>query len=986
MQYASPRSVLGHHPILHLQPVGSFTGRIAWSGHSRAISLSARRYAHYKTLDLPSLDKQWQAQWQGLANSNHGGENALAATDEKPHSGRKKKYILPMFPYPSGDLHLGHLRVYTISDVLGRFWKMKGYDIVHPMGWDAFGLPAENAAIDRGIDPAIWTAQNIAKMKSQEIKTCDPAFYKHTQNIFLLLHERGLAYQAESLVNYDPVDKTVLANEQVDANGCSWRSGAKVEKRKLKQWFLRISEFREELLQDLDHLAEGGMWPERVLTMQKNWLGKSEGARVKFGISTPDEIAQPAIEVFTTRPDTIFGVQYLALAATHPIVDQFAKHDPKLQEFLNKMPELPPDSKAGYLLPDIRAINPLVSEESIPDAFKGTLPIFVAPYVLGDYGDGAVMGVPGHDTRDHAFWKHNNPGSPARHVISPVTGSSNAASKDEPFVHHGQLNSQNGPFSGQTSAQAIKNIITILEEKNLGSAAETWRLRDWLVSRQRYWGTPIPIIHCGSCGPVPVPEDELPVKLPQVDGHWLKGKAGNPLDDAHGWKHVPCPKCGADATRDTDTMDTFVDSSWYFMRFADAKNETSPFSPEAANATLPVDIYVGGVEHAILHLLYARFISKFLSTTPLWPAGSNPEIRGEPFKKLLTQGMVHGRTYSDPDNGRFLKPGEVDLSTPSKPIVIASGKAANISFEKMSKSKYNGVDPTTCMSKYGADATRAHIIFQAPVADVLEWDEAKILGITRWLNRVYDLIQLGLDTEADKESQWTPKSHLLRVRDDIKKVMGKQSIEGEEQMRLNITVQIYEAETKLWRAVQQAIVNVNEAYSTTYSLNTVISDLMSLTNLLIEHKMRYPGRIIVRSATEALIQMMAPITPVFSEECWKDLSNTGSAEELQTGTAWSEKNSVFSVPFPQPDGTLELLVPDSQACTVQVNGKLKFVAKIPVLPTGTTGKALEELVLQEIMKTPEGKAKFGEAKNQINVKKAKRIFVVKTGRLINFVM
>jgi leucyl-tRNA synthetase len=808
------------------------------------------------------------------------------------------------------------------------------------------------------------------------------------------------------LVNYDPVDKTVLANEQVDANGCSWRSGAKVEKRKLKQWFLRISEFREQLLQDLDCLAEGGLWPERVLAMQKNWLGKSQGARIKFGVSTPDEIVQPAIEVFTTRPDTILGVQYLALAATHPIVDHFAKHDPKLQEFLNKMPELPPDSKAGYLLPDIRAINPLVSEESIPDAVKGTLPIFVAPYVLGDYGDGAVMGVPGHDTRDHAFWKHSNPESPARHVISPVTGDSNAASKDEPFVHHGQLNSNNGPFSGQTSTQAIENIITVLEKKNLGTAAETWRLRDWLVSRQRYWGAPIPIIHCGSCGPVPVPDDELPVKLPQLDGHWLKGKAGNPLDDAHGWKHIPCPKCGADATRDTDTMDTFVDSSWYFMRFADPKNETSPFSPEAANATLPVDIYVGGVEHAILHLLYARFISKFLSTTPLWPVGSNPEIRGEPFKKLLTQGMVHGRTYSDPDNGRFLKPSEVDLSTPSKPIVISSGKVANISFEKMSKSKYNGVDPTTCMSKYGADATRAHILFQAPVPDVLEWDEEKISGITRWLNRVYDHVQLiaslpenpdRLNPGADIVGQWTPKLYLLQAaehRDNIKKSKEERSTGKLQDLTPDVILKSYEADTKLWRAVQQTIVNVNEAYSTTYSLNTVVSDLMALTNLIIEHNKTYVGSTttssssskIVGSATEALIQMMAPITPVFSEECWIYLSSSGSAEELQTDTTWSEKDSVFSVPFPQPDGTLELLVPDTQSCTVQVNGKLRFVANIPIPPAKIAAKGLEELVLQEIMKTPEGRVKFGEAKNQIDVRKAKKIIVVRNGRLINFVM
>jgi leucyl-tRNA synthetase len=578
-------------------------------------------------------------------------------------------------------------------------------------------------------------------------------------------------------VNYDPVDKTVLANEQVDANGMSWRSGAKVEKRLLKQWFLKISEFREDLLADLELLE--GAWPQRVLAMQKNWLGKSTGARIRFPVIAYDKNVHSDIEVFTTRPDTLFGVQYVALASTHPIAQELAKDDVELQAFLDTMPALPPESKVGYLLPHVRAINPLAFEESTPDATKASLPIYVTPYLLGDYGDGAVMGVPGHDPRDHAFWKHNHYDEPIRMVIAQSADDSTVAVTNAPYVHHGHLTSHSGPYAGLTTAEATKRILGVLEPKGLGSAVETWRLRDWLISRQRYWGTPIPIIHCESCGPVPVPEDQLPVELPSVEDHWSKGKAGNPLEDAHDWVNTTCPKCNGAAKRDTDTMDTFVDSSWYFMRFTDPHNKEQLFDPNVAESTLPVDLYVGGVEHAILHLLYARFISKFVASTSLWKSKN----KGEPFKQLLAQGMVHGKTYSDPSNGRFLKPDEVDLSVPSKPVVISTGEVANVSFEKMSKSKYNGVDPMICMEKHSADATRAHILFQAPVSEVLEWDEEKITGITRWFQRIYDHIDqltarcnriehpflLGWTDEVDTskeiiEGEFNPKVGFLETR------------------------------------------------------------------------------------------------------------------------------------------------------------------------------------------------------------------------------
>lgn len=396
-----------------------------------------------------------------------------------------------------------------------------------------------------------------------------------------MIHERGLAYQAESEVNYDPVDQTVLANEQVDANGRSWRSGAKVEKKKLKQWFFRISEFRDALLDDLKVLAKNDAWPERVLSQQYNWLGKSTGAAVKFPVLAAGHQIDAAIEVFTTRPDTLFGVQYLALASTHPIVAKLALADPELQAFLDTLPGLPPDSKVGYLLPSLRAINPLAYHEETPEATKASLPVYIAPYVLGDYGEGAVMGVPGHDIRDHSFWHEHQVDQPVRFVIASSEDETTTTLENEPLVSHGLLNEHSGPFKGKSSLEAGEMLVGMLEKADLAKTVEKWRLRDWLISRQRYWGTPIPIIHCDSCGPVPVPEEELPVRLPEVEDYWAKGKAGNPLQSSPDFISAPCPKCKGPGRRDTDTMDTFVDSSWYYARFTDPQNDSLPFSPEA---------------------------------------------------------------------------------------------------------------------------------------------------------------------------------------------------------------------------------------------------------------------------------------------------------------------------------------------------------------------------------------------------------------------
>jgi leucyl-tRNA synthetase len=838
------------------------------------------------------------------------------------------------------------------------------------------------------------------------------------------------------LVNYDPVDKTVLANEQVDANGRSWRSGAKVEKKMLKQWFFKISAFREELLKDLDVLAKDGAWPERILTMQKNWLGKSTGARIKFRITTSHSQTLRDVEVFTTRPDTLFGVQYVALASNHPIIQELAATDTALLSFLDGIPSLPEDSKAGYLLPSVWAHNPLLSGKDTAGCTVDPLPVYVAPYVLGDYGDGAVMGVPGHDARDHAFWKNNRGTDQIKTVISPLVPQSKPASKHQPYIAHGKLTSNCGPFAGQCSAEATKSIVNLLQQNGMGSAAETWRLRDWLISRQRYWGTPIPIIHCEACGPVPVPDDQLPVQLPSVEGHWKAGKVGNPLEDAHDWVNTSCPNCRGAAKRDTDTMDTFVDSSWYFMRFLDPKNNRLPFSPDIADNTLPVDIYVGGVEHAILHLLYARFISKFLATTGLWKSTN----RGEPFKKILAQGMVHGRTFSDPSTGRFLKPDEMHFPVPMQGVIKATGEIANVSFEKMSKSKYNGVDPGTCMAKHGADATRAHILFQAPVSEVLEWDEDKILGVTRWLQRLIKHLHILQPAWVHVPKDATPKKWFLDS-ENFQSV-SQLGVPVQTHEAWNNTLEpIIENDKKLWRAVQTTIRSVTRSYGDTHSLNTVVSDLMSLTNSIIDHgnaKVPYSisSGILSLHACKALIQMMAPITPAFSEECWTLLHREtkaiyfpkkGGFLDSLIATVVSTRNpisymlsiwferqsmaaghkqpavllniriprleirrrlrstipSVFDFPFPEQDGTLSMLTPKTQSCAVQVNGKTKLVVEIPIPPGNTTGDLLETWIIQEIYKTKEGIAKLN---GKLDVKQAKKVIVVKNGKTVNFVM
>lgn len=815
-----------------------------------------------------------------------------------------------------------------------------------------------------------------------------------------MLHERGLAYQAESLVNYDPVDQTVLANEQVDANGCSWRSGAKVEKLMLKQWFLKIKEFQEPLLADLDNLAQDGRWPEKVLAMQRNWIGKSLGTRLWFDIESTESGSKfPSVDVFTTRADTIFGVQYMALSLRHAIVQQLAVDDEVLQAFLERAKDLPLDTKEGYLLPHFKAKNPMAG---LNDAAEEAIPVYVAPYVLDDYGSGAVMGVPGHDTRDHAFWQQNTGNSRVKIVVCKEGGPppiQKSLEQAEPFTDRGVVAPHIEHFGNMPSEEAAGEIVKALQ--NSGRPAEqmaTWRLRDWLISRQRYWGTPIPIVYCDSCGAVPVPEHELPVKLPNLPDSFFEGRKGNPLAEDESWKKTSCPKCGSAAERETDTMDTFMDSSWYFFRFLDSQNQNALVDSGKANDGLPVDLYVGGVEHAILHLLYARFISKFLATTSSWPKGN--EVQGEPFKRLITQGMVHGKTFTDSETGRFLRPDEVDLAVPHRPTIKANGVIPSISFQKMSKSKYNGVDPGATIAEYGADATRAHMLFQAPVGDVLEWDEKKIVGVQRWLRRVEQLSSAYWTSEAEGPLKEVPSQPNAKL-DELLVHVSKQVNSDNAQSTFSIT-SLTPEQAQLWTKTQQTIASVTESFSTTYSLNTIISDLMTLTNTIWDTPTMPPLTPYLKwYATANLTRMLAPIAPGVAEESWQHLHRRHTLL-LEPDAQLKPAHTVFAAGFPTADLAVIPRLTSTRLCTVQVDGKRKFSAQITKLPSSIDVKQQDEVtrfLLQELARTQEGREWLDpvEGKMWVNspgrkvnevfgvVPEGWKVVVVGGGKLVNFV-
>jgi leucyl-tRNA synthetase len=760
---------------------------------------------------------------------------------------------------------------------------------------------------------------------------------------------------------------------QVDSNGFSWRSGAKVEKLNLKQWFFRITEFKEALLKDLDSLAGG--WPERVLSMQRNWLGKSYGAKVTFPVTVNSNGGEQVnVDVFTTRPDTLYGVEYLALSLSHPIVLKAAEKDEALRKFLSEASSLPPDSKAGYKLSDVEVSHPLRKIDTESPQLSRKLPVFVAPYVLSDYGEGAVMGVPGHDARDMSFFKENvNPDSISVVIEPEATGSeANSvvpASDSKAFTQEGFLTSLCGKYSGLHSKEASKLIVNDLKQVGQADFVESWRLRDWLISRQRYWGAPIPIIHCGDCGPVPVPVKDLPVKLPKIEGDWLKGKKGNPLESSEEWLHTNCPSCGGAAKRDTDTMDTFVDSSWYFLRFLDSANKEAPFSPAVAR---PVDFYIGGVEHAILHLLYARFIYKFLAQSELFPAG-NSNAPAEPFKTLLSQGMVHGKTFTEPSTGRFLRPEEVDLTSPDKPLIKGTQVTPNISFEKMSKSKYNGVDPTECTSKYGADATRAQILFAAPVSEVLEWDESKIVGIERWFGRLWKLVQ---DTQQSlAESSFSIPTETLASTSTGHAAPLPASLQD-----------LSDADADAILATHNTISSVTTCFeSNPYSLNTVISDLTKLTNTLNTTPASSP--LILYLTISSLLRLLAPIAPALSSESWEVL------HETLLNKSKEQVPSILKSPWPSTLLTTEeaetLSARGGQKVAVQVNGKTRCAVTIPSMKTSTAkGKNApptqeeQDWIISRVLETAEGKLWLSEKHDW---EKRRRVIVIKGGKLVNVV-
>ena len=834
--------------------------------------------SHYQP---QAIEERWQHLWD---------DQDLYAT---PEGDGDTFYALSMFPYPSGNLHMGHVRNYVITDVVARCQRMRGRHVLHPMGWDAFGLPAENAAIERGVNPADWTERNISQMRSQlkrlglsidwtqEVTTCRAEYYRWTQWLFLQFLAADLAYQKEATVNWDPVDQTVLANEQVDGEGRSWRSGAFVEKRVLRQWFLKISAYADALLKDLNCL-EG--WPERVRTMQANWIGRSTGAELQFEILDPG--GQPVgehITVFTTRPDTIYGATYLVLAPEHPLVARLtaAEQATPVTCFLELVSrqserERTANDKPKRGLPIGAFVRNPANGERIP--------LWIADYVLADYGTGAVMGVPAHDQRDFLFARQHD--LPVRHVIVPE-GADEHAFESSAWTEHGVL-IHSGPFDGLPSQEAKDAITAAAEAQGWGRSQIQYRLRDWLISRQRYWGCPIPVIHCPSCGVVPVPEEQLPVELPRDVA--VRGKGGSALSQLEIWKAVACPLCGQKAHRESDTMDTFMCSSWYFLRFADTANSQHPFSRDAVDRWLPVDQYVGGIEHAILHLLYSRFFTKVLRDRGL--LGFD-----EPFSRLLTQGMVQGITFRNPQTGRYVAPADVrDRDAPRDP---ATGEQLEMFYEKMSKSKHNGIDPGTVINRYGADTARMFILFKAPPEKDLEWDDADVEGQFRFLQRIWRQADAALERGLTLHS--------------------KPAI---------IPPKLSSSERELRRAVHAAIAAVSDDILDHIQFNTAIAELMKLSNAMVTHQADC-GDAVSIEALRTLLLLLAPFAPHLAEELWQRLGANPCGDQ-----------SIHKECWPLVDATA--LERDTIPVVIQVKGKVRGQLEVP---SNSDAGTLEQMAL-----------------------------------------
>jgi leucyl-tRNA synthetase len=851
---------------------------------------------HYNPVDV---EPKWQKYW-----NEH---NTFKVTEDKS---KEKYYLLEMFPYPSGKIHMGHVRNYTIGDVVVRYKKMKGFNVIHPMGWDAFGMPAENAAIDNNTHPAAWTYENISSMRGQlkkmgfsydwdrEIATCRPEYYKWEQWLFLKMLEKDMAYRKESYVNWCEKCQTVLANEQVESDKC-WRCSENVQQKKLWQWFFKITDYADDLL---DHCTKLPGWPDKVTRMQGNWIGKSIGSEIKFKIDSSDhDIDEKEIAVFTTRPDTLFGCTFMCLAPEHPLVEKLSRGNSQeglVDEFVKKVAtqERSVEGIENYekegVFTGAYCINPANSEK---------IPIYTANFALMEYGTGAVMSVPAHDQRDFEFAKKYD--LKIRVVIMPE--SEDLDEKDMTCAYSGKGNLVNsGEFNGLSHKQAIGDITDWLEKQGRGEKTVNFRLRDWGISRQRYWGTPIPVIHCPDCGIVPVPEKDLPVKLPEdVD---LLPNGGSPLATLDSFKNVECPKCKRkDARRDTDTMDTFVESSWYFLRYCSPRYTDGMFDPESVKYWMPVDQYIGGVEHAVMHLLYSRYFMRVLNTFEM------VDFK-EPFTRLLTQGMVCKETLTCPEHG-FVFPEDSALKADGKVVCTKCNNQVDVGrVIKMSKSKKNVINPTDLLEKYGADVTRLFCLFAAPPERDLEWNDDGVEGCNRFINRVWRLVKKYQDFISDI----TPyKESASQLSDDSK---------------------------KLYIKANQTIKKVTDDIEDNFHFNTAISSVMELVNTLYAidkdvDDLSDEMKGVISFCIENILILLSPIVPHFSEELWEKCGR---------------KSSIILHSW--PEYRKDALQTDEMVVVVQINGKLrsKFTAS-----TNTDDETIKAEALSDnkVLKYTEGK-------------------------------
>ncbi|NOJ49623.1 leucine--tRNA ligase [Bradyrhizobium archetypum] len=834
-------------------------------------------------------EPRWQRQWD---------EKAIFAS--KNDDSRPKYYVLEMFPYPSGRIHIGHVRNYTLGDVLARFMRAKGFNVLHPMGWDAFGLPAENAAIERKVAPKAWTYDNIAAMKKQlrsiglsldwsrEFATCDPSYYKHQQKMFLDFLRAGLAEREKRKINWDPVDMTVLANEQV-IDGRGWRSGALVEQREMNQWVFKITKYSQELLDALNGLDR---WPDKVRLMQRNWIGRSEGLLVRFALdSATTPAGESELKIFTTRPDTLFGAKFMAISADHPLAQAAAAKNPDLAEFIAEVKRIgtaqeiiDTAEKQGFDT-GIKALHPFDP--------NWKLPVYVANFVLMEYGTGAIFGCPAHDQRDLDFVNKYNLGNTP--VVCPE-GQDPKTFVITDTAYDGDGRMINSRFlDGMTIDQAKEEVAKRLETEVRGNAPVgerqvNFRLRDWGISRQRYWGCPIPVIHCEKCDVVPVPDDQLPVTLPD-DATF--DRPGNALDHHPTWKHVTCPKCGGKAQRETDTMDTFVDSSWYFARFTDPWNEKAPTTPDVANRMMPIDQYIGGVEHAILHLLYSRFFTRAMKAT-------GHISMDEPFAGMFTQGMVVHETYQKAD-GSYVTPAEVKVEViggERRATMIEGGEEVSIgAIEKMSKSKKNTVDPDDIIATYGADVARWFMLSDSPPDRDVIWSDERVQGAARFVQRLWRLVNesAGIAKQAPADRPASFGADALALRKAAHGALDKVS-SGIERLHFNVC----------------------------------LAHIREFTNALAE----VLGREVkpapdlawsVREAVIILVQLFSPMMPHLAEECWQILGQSGLISEAN----W-------------PQIERDLLVEDTVTLVVQVNGKKRGDVTVP---RGAQNPEIEAAVL-----------------------------------------